>query len=392
MKLSEITAKLLLAESRVDILKIAQELTALSLQKEETTSSRSAFRHFTKEELQRMPKTFKKEFIANGAVAHIIKRESGKNTFCYEVRYRRNGFNISASSKSLQEAKNKFLDKLIEEMQNAAHGVQSRRSVQNLAQEWFSVKQNSLNPTTYAAYLSYYERYIEPVIGQKDIRNLRTADLLPILEPVKEKGRAYEDVRTILNSVFRYAIANGIITHNPVTLVPFKRAERQNNGALTEKEIYALLNALETPSFNKYKDLFYLQLYAGLRPCEVATARIENGFIVAQNAKRKGGKIEYKRIPIPCGVDINIPDYTSTSAYQNRIFHKIFPDKSQYVLRHTFSTICQQYCRREVVEVWLGDSPERLIGKTYTHFPDEFMRSEMDKVLFPKLFPKTSEK
>ena len=391
MKLSEITAKLLLAESRADVLKIAQELTALSLQKEETTSSRSAFLHFTKEDLRSMPKTFKKEFIANGAVAHIIKRESGKNTFCYEVRYRRNGFNISASSKSLQEAKNKFLDKLIEEMQNAAHGAQSRRSVRNLAQEWFSVKQSALNPKTYTNYLSYYERFIEPVIGHKDIRNLRTADLLPALEPVKEKGRAYEDVRTILNSIFKYAQMNGIITHNPVTLVPFRRSERKNREALTTQEVEKMLLALEAPEFSKYKGSFYLQLYAGLRPCEVATARIENGFVVAQNAKRKGGKIEYKRIPLPVGVtippvDICAPKTTVTA------FKRIFPNGQQYQLRHTFSTICQQYCRREVVEVWLGDSPERLIGKTYTHFPDEFMRSEMDKVLFPKLFPKTPEK
>ena len=46
-----------------------------------------------------MPKTFKKEFIANGAVAHVIKRPSGKHTFIYEIRYRRNGYNISASAK-----------------------------------------------------------------------------------------------------------------------------------------------------------------------------------------------------------------------------------------------------------------------------------------------------
>ena len=58
-----------------------------------------------------MANTFKKQFIANGLVARVIKRESGKNTFCYEIRYRANGFDISASSTDLAIAKTKFLEK-----------------------------------------------------------------------------------------------------------------------------------------------------------------------------------------------------------------------------------------------------------------------------------------
>ena len=55
-----------------------------------------------------MATTFKKQFIANGLVAHVIKRKSGKNTFCYEIRYRSNGFCISAAANDLNQAKTKF--------------------------------------------------------------------------------------------------------------------------------------------------------------------------------------------------------------------------------------------------------------------------------------------
>ena len=58
-----------------------------------------------------MATTFKKQFIANGLVAHVIKRKSGKNSFCYEIRYRSNGFCISAASNALNKAKAKFLQK-----------------------------------------------------------------------------------------------------------------------------------------------------------------------------------------------------------------------------------------------------------------------------------------
>ena len=69
---------------------------------------------------------------------------------------------------------------------------------------------------------------------------------------------------------------------------------------------------------------------------------------------------------------------------------------SQYYLRHTFDTVSQQYIRPDIVDLWMGDSLERLIGKVYTHFPDEFMREQMNAVfftvqraiLFPDLYPK----
>ena len=66
---------------------------------------------FTKQEIKKMATTFRKVFIANGLTAHILKKASGKNTFCYEIRYRANGYRIVVSSTSLQKAKEKFLEK-----------------------------------------------------------------------------------------------------------------------------------------------------------------------------------------------------------------------------------------------------------------------------------------
>ena len=60
---------------------------------------------FTKQEIKKMATTFKKVFIANGLTAHILKKASGKNSFCYEIRYRANGYDIRAYSTNLQKAK-----------------------------------------------------------------------------------------------------------------------------------------------------------------------------------------------------------------------------------------------------------------------------------------------
>ena len=53
---------------------------------------------------------------------------------------------------------------------------------------------------------------------------------------------------------------------------------------------------------------------------------------------------------------------------------------TQYFLRHTFATTCVQYVRPDIVDTWMGDSSERLVGRVYTHFPDKFMTNQMDLV------------
>ena len=37
----------------------------------------------------------------------------------------------------------------------------------------------------------------------------------------------------------------------------------------------------------------------------------------------------------------------------------------------------------DIVDIQMGDSPQRLVGKVYTHFPDDFKKKQMDLVIFP---------
>ena len=67
---------------------------------------------FSPREEDKMPKTFRKEFRVNGCSAHVYKMPSGKHSYCYLIRYRKNGYYIVASSTDLEEAKRKFIQKL----------------------------------------------------------------------------------------------------------------------------------------------------------------------------------------------------------------------------------------------------------------------------------------
>ena len=345
---------------------------------------------FTQKDISKMAKTFKKEFIANGLVARVIKRESGKNSFCYEIRYRRNGYNIEVSSTDLAKAKLKFLEATKPE-NIEKYATATKQSgfhlFKEVATEWLIYKKGKISKDTLNSYESYARRYVYPIIGEKPISSIRTIDVDNVLN--EKTPRLYEDLRTVLNSVFKYAINSGLITHNPVALIPFKRAERQNRRALTKEEQLLFAERIFLPEFKTYKQAFLIMFYFGLRPCELKNARFEGTFLIAQNAKRKGGKIEYKKIPVPKQAQekLDITQAVSAPVSMNKLndaFKRILQDDTvtQYYLRHTFATTCQQFVRPDIVDIWMGDSSERLVGRVYTHFPDEFMQKQMDFVHF----------
>ena len=346
--------------------------------------------HFTQKEISKMAKTFKKEFIGNGLAAHVLKRDLYKKAVYYIIRYRRNGYEIQVGATTLEEAKEKFLEATKAE-NIEKYRKKEKRAKKNtflfVTQEWLEFKKDKLNARTHKNYESYCQRYLYPILGDMDISVVKTIDINGIM--TKVEGRVYEDLRVVLNSVFKYALASGVITHNPMLLIPFKKAERNNRRAMTEDEVKKMIERLNLPEYSDYKRTFLILLFFGLRPCELEEARFEGDFLIARNAKRKNGKIEYKKIPI-CRqaremLDLNAPvEALHRTDVLNRIFKRIMDDEevTQYFLRHTFATVCQQYVRPDIVDIWMGDSSERLVGRVYTHFPDKFMIEQMQNVVF----------
>lgn len=345
---------------------------------------------FTKGEITKMDKTFKKHFILNGYIAHVTKRQSGKKGFYYQIRYRRNGYNVEASSVNLQEAKRKFLEKTKPE-NIGKYLVKKMKSGFNLLEEifeeWHAYKKGTVVDKEHLRFKVNFMALPEE-LRQKPITQIRTVDIDTVMKDVKP--RKYEELRTLFNGIFKYAVASGIIQHNPVALIKFKRAERQTRDALPKDEIIAFLERIKQPKYDEIRQAMYLLYFFGLRPCEVDNdAHKEGNFLIARNRKRKNGKIEYKKIPIPMQaqglIDWNKPlTFQTQSKYaQDELIKDLLGGKTGYYLRHTFSTVCQQYVRPDIVDIWMGDSPQRLVGKVYTHFPDEFMLEQMQKVQFP---------
>lgn len=398
-ELLNIAAKMLLAKERGDMVRLAGELNGvieksiefeIAPEQSEKTKTSSTTVKFTLKEIERMSRTFKKEFIANGLVSHVIIRPSGKKGKYYEIRYRRNGYNITVSHKDLKKAKELFVE-ATRQLDSPEKVAKNKLKFGTIADEWIEYKKGKVAFQTWQNYASHAQSYFSEELRETPIKEIRTVDLDRLMHRFDDQPRMYEEMRILLNSIFKYARASGIISHNPVELVPFKRAPRKARRALTDEEAAEYLKRLQEPYFERIRNFAYLLYFFGLRPCEIdEETRIENGFLIARNRKRKGGKIEYKKIPVPKQaydyIDFAKP-LTSPLSYDrtaNILREALGKDLNPYNLRHTFASACAMYVPQEIVEIWIGDSPERLIGKTYVHYTDDFMKKQMEKVIFPQ--------
>jgi hypothetical protein len=150
-----------------------------SIQEEKKAKSISSKITFSQKEVSKMDKTFRKEFIANGLVAHILKRQRGKNSALFEIRYRRGGYDICATAADLEEAKRRFL-KLTTPEEIEKHRQKKYKGAKNsfraITTEWLEFKKGKIDPRTHKNYESYCVRYLYPVLGDLTISQIKTID------------------------------------------------------------------------------------------------------------------------------------------------------------------------------------------------------------------------
>ena len=363
---------------------------------------------FTKKEISLMPKTFRKQFRTAGCTAHVLRRKSGKNTWNYMIRYRKGGYYIVATSNDLEEAKRKFIEKLhaadeLKRQQDIAkvtgmpvtpspllkqpeevNGVPT--AFDKFAEYYFEkFYKRKVCDETFRVTLSNYKNHVLPHFGNMCLSSVTADKCQQLLDSLTEqdKLRTEENVYTMLNMLFKAAVKHAVIEHNPMDMVFHTKHEREHGKALTKDEERKLLTeTVGTP----YQQMFAVALYTGLRPNEYKTAYIENGFIVANNSKRKNGKPERKKIPVTQMLAPYVKNGDSLSFYRlEQIRHKfngILPGHKLYDLRTTFYTRCTECGIAEVaIKKYVGHTLGGL-ADTYADLSDEFLIKEGQKLRY----------
>lgn len=164
---------------------------------------------------------------------------------------------------------------------------------------------------------------------------------------------------------------------NPLGMCYHRQHERKHGTAFTKDEETRLLSAY---AGEPCQLPFALMLYCGLRPNELYTVTLEGDFIKAVNSKRKGGKVEHKRIPVspmlaPYIADVGVIDVSAfpTDRVLDIRLKKVLPNHKLYDMRTTFQTRCTECGVNETaIGVFMGNSIGKL-KEAYTDLSDDFL-------------------
>ena len=342
---------------------------------------------FSRKEIDGMPRTFRKQFRCKGITAHVHKRRSGKYNWNYEIRCQVNHQKINVSSNNLEEAKQKFIRRLEEVESGKVQKINAVPTTFDKFANYFFEKfyKRKVGESTFRVAMSNYKNHVLPHFGDMPLKQITADKCQELLDRliVEDKVRTEENVFTMLNMIFKAAVKHGVMAHNPIDMVFHTKHEREHGKALTKDEEKLLLSSTKgTP----YQKMFAIGLYTGLRPNEYKTAYIEDGFIVANNSKRKNGKIELKKIPITPMLAPYVKEGDNLSFYRlEQIRHKfngILPNHKLYDLRTTFYTRCMECGVAEVATKTFVGHALGGMADTYTDLSDDFLKAEGMKLSY----------
>ena len=349
-------------------------------------TAKTEFLEFTPKEISKMPTFFRKEFrLKGGTVAHIRVKPNGS----YEIRYRRGGINLSVSAKTVEAAKERFIEKLCEAKTDS---LNSRTLFGQYATQWLEVvKKPQVKETTYEDYKVMFRVHIFPKFGKMRMRDIKPIDVQKLINFICEKKtfRNAEKVYVLLNAVFNFAVAENVIAKSPMALIKKPVHEPKHGQAFTVDEERRLVEKCLAEN-TLYGYAFIFMLYTGLRRSELSSVTIQSQWITLYTAKnRQGTNPKMRKIPIspmlrPFIPLMNQKIFQLDMGNMSRTFAKYFPGRHLHELRHTFITRCQECgISRELTSLWAGHKADNtMTSNVYTHFSEEFQLGEIQKLRY----------
>ena len=322
------------------------------------------------------------ENVPRGKLRAYIRERRRGNSINYEVRCRMDGICISAGGTTKEEARKRFIEKL--NVVESGVTPTPTKFGEFIKFYFENFRKRKVVEQTYLRDVARVKKHVLPVLGEMCISAITPSICQNLIDGLS--GKTAEEVFSLLSQTFKCAIAHRIVPFSPLDTLLRPSHERKHGHALTKQEERQLLE-----TSGKYTESFAIALYTGMRPNEYETVRREGDLLIAKNSKRKGKKIEYKRIPINPMLRPYISDSPKMATAQTlrKNFKKLFPDKILYDLRTTFNTRCVE-CKVDNAarKLMMGHSLWKL-ANAYTDVSDEFLITEANKIAYdlPPILP-----
>lgn len=359
-------------------------------QQNNATMQKSAIR-LTNKEINKLPKDLKDKITIN-LTFNVRQKPNG----VYEVRYRANGYNVAVSSSDFEKLKPKFIEALKhgKPRELPAPVVKISKSFNSIAGEWLELKRPTIKQNTYKFYVQFLGASVYPIFEGRAVGEVKQSDVQKLINDYIEQGkfRTAKKIYQALKAIFDFAVGEELIERSPMRQLKPPKYEEQTGVALTLEEERRLLELIENSNCTAdIKSALRLLLYTGIRRSELASVRIDNGFISVVCSKiRKGYQEKRRLIPITPMLARWLPSFELEALRAVRpdaltqAMKRLMPAHHLHELRHTFITRCQECgVPREVVSVWAGHAADNTqTSNVYTHFSREFMIKEAQKVIY----------
>lgn len=172
--------------------------------------------------------------------------------------------------KKLPEAKQWLADSVYLD-EHGDINMPTELTVDAFAEIWMESIETSIKISSTDTYLSYYNKHIKPEIGNIVIRNVKQYHCQKIINKMIEDGYAHETisvVRSVMNSIFDYAVKCDAIIKNPcdIHLNSSAGKPKKKKEALSVAEEKVFLQSIEGHS---HENAFRFALQTGIRVGEL---------------------------------------------------------------------------------------------------------------------------
>lgn len=379
-------------EQAATLLKLASEAIAfqalkdapamISSSQEDEKPSKSVQVKFKPKEFNKMPQKYRKLFKYGTVVATVSKKKNN----VYEVRCQINNIKYYGSSKKLELAKLKFIEDLHKEKEpKKPVTVVLEPAIEDaplLTNDYFfswinEVKKPTIKQNTFNGYITLYNCHLKSYFEELALKNVTTKFVqVKINDLILNKNfRTAKKIKTLMGDMFKFAVNNGDIPTNPFANVIVPKYDENHGEAITYEEEKYIVDLL-IESHDKYVQAYAFLMYTGMRIGELASAKLENGWVSLTSEKvRFGLKDKIRHVPVSPMLAKVLPYIDIdliTSIKRDVLIRHIktyLPDRTTKDLRHTFITRCREFkIQREITSVWSGHiSDNSMTTKVYTH-------------------------
>ena len=326
----------------------------------------------------------------------IIKHKSCNTWY---ARYRKNGKQFYVSAKTQLECYNKLKIAL----KNKSKTKLKTTNIITLKEwfdKWLILYKQGVKSNTKKDYFNSM-KYLKPLHNSPldKITSIQIIELLNTITFERRKQIVYE----LLSSLYSKAIANDIISKNPVVKIEKPKHKKINGNAFSNEDE----TKLEKLLVEKELDIFLICLYQGLRRGEALAIEItdidfENKKLNISKALNSQDKFDttkniYSKRIIPL-FDKTLKILEKYKNKTGRIFNynykwcdnvfkpmmqQYFPNKNytMHSLRHTFITRCQENnIPLHIIQKWAGHiTGSKVTNEVYTHIREN---AEQENYIF----------